>query len=364
LLVQRAKVLSPPRQNYAALLEFLSMLYSLLRPFLFRLEPETAHHLTLMALRTVERLGWRGEMRANGCAPIRAMGIDFPNPVGLAAGLDKNGEYLEALAGLGFGFIEVGTVTPRPQPGNPRPRLFRLPQARALINRMGFNNAGVDVLAENIARSRYRGVLGISIGKNADTRIERAAEDYVFCMSKIYSLASYVVVNISSPNTRGLRQLQGGRELDSLLAQLKSEQRRLAALHAKQVPLLVKIAPDLDSADIAEIAELLLAHEINGVIATNTTVSRQSVDHLPHGAEAGGLSGAPLRARSSAVIRQLAESLKGRVAIIGVGGIMSAADAKAKLAAGASLVQLYTGLIYQGPGLPREIVGGLGKPVA
>src|SRR5687767_2222468 len=239
------------------------MLYSLLRPFLFRLEPETAHHLTLVALSTVERLGWCGERRANGCAPIRAMGIDFPNPVGLAAGLDKNGEYLEALAGLGFGFIEIGTVTPRPQPGNPRPRLFRLPKAAALINRLGFNNDGVDRLVENVHRSKWRGVLGINIGKNFDTPVEHAANDYLACLRKVYALASYVTVNISSPNTKGLRDLQGAAPLDALLSTLTQEREVLSQRYGKRVPLALKIAPDLDAVEIDAVAELLRKYRID-----------------------------------------------------------------------------------------------------
>ncbi|MGH8633373.1 MAG: quinone-dependent dihydroorotate dehydrogenase, partial [Burkholderiales bacterium] len=276
-----------------------------------------------------------------------------------AAGLDKNGEYIDALARLGFGFIEIGTVTPRPQPGNPRPRMFRIRAAHAVINRLGFNNDGVDRLLENVKRARYRGVLGINIGKNFDTPLERAAEDYVACLRKVYPLASYVTVNVSSPNTENLRRLQGAAELDALLAALKAEQRALAARHGKAVPLAVKIAPDLEPSQIDAIAGTLRKHAIDAVIATNTTVAREGVVDLPHGHEAGGLSGAPLTARATSVVRQLAQALAGAVPVIGAGGIMSGADARDKVAAGANLVQLYTGLVYRGPALVGECVAAL-----
>jgi dihydroorotate dehydrogenase len=335
-------------------------MYSLARPLLFCLDPETAHRVTLHALRRLERFGL-----APAAAPAPAecartiMGIRFPNPVGLAAGLDKNGEYIDALARLGFGFIEIGTVTPRPQPGNPRPRMFRIRAARAVINRMGFNNDGVDRLLENVARSRYRGVLGINIGKNFDTPLERAADDYVACLRRVYPVASYVTVNISSPNTENLRRLQGAGALDALLATLNTERGALAARHGKTVPIAVKIAPDLDRPQIETIAAALTRHAVDAVIATNTTVTREGVVGLPHEHEAGGLSGAPLTARATTVVRQLAQALAGKVPVIGVGGIMSGADARAKIAAGASLVQLYTGLVYRGPGLVGECVGAL-----
>jgi dihydroorotate dehydrogenase len=333
-------------------------LYRALRPLLFRLEPEVAHRIVLTSAKLLTRLKAIPEL-GTSTRPISAMGLAFPNPVGLAAGLDKNGEYLDALGKLGFGFIEIGTITPRPQAGNPRPRLFRLARSQALINRMGFNNDGVERLLENVGRSNYRGILGVNIGKNSDTPIERAAEDYAYCMDKVYARASYIVVNVSSPNTRGLRQLQGARELDSLLARLSRERERLASLYSKRIPLAVKIAPDLDFEDVQEIAALLLAHGVEGVIATNTTVSRHGVERLPHGDEAGGLSGAPLRSRSTAIVRQLAAELRGRVTVIGVGGIMSAADATEKFDAGANLVQLYTGLVYRGPQLIQEISSAL-----
>jgi dihydroorotate dehydrogenase len=283
------------------------------------------------------------------------MGLTFPNPVGLAAGLDKNGAYIDALAALGFGFIEVGTVTLRPQPGNPKPRLFRVKEAQGIINRFGFNSLGVDALVENVKRSKYKGILGINIGKNFDTPNEHAVDDYLFCLRKVYAYASYVVVNISSPNTKNLRALQEKEALADLLAALKAEQARLADTHRKYVPIALKIAPDLDENQVNEIADLLLEHSMDGVIATNTTVARDSIKGLPHADEAGGLSGAPLREKSTTVIRQLAQRLQGRIPIIGVGGILSGEDALEKIAAGASLVQIYSGLVYRGTGLIAEI---------
>jgi len=287
------------------------------------------------------------------------MGLDFPNPVGLAAGLDKDGECIKAWEALGFGFIEVGTVTPRPQAGNPKPRMFRLPPAQALINRMGFNNRGVDFLVEQVRRTRFKGVLGINIGKNADTPVERASDDYLIGLRKVYPWASYIAVNISSPNTPGLRDLQYGEALDRLLAALKEEQQRLADVHGRYVPLAIKIAPDLADVDVRTVGQALLRHGMDAVIATNTTFSRAGVESLPHAQEAGGLSGAPLMARSTEVVVRLADVLEGRLPIIAVGGILSGADAAAKIAAGASLVQLYTGFIYRGPELIREAVQAL-----
>ena len=336
------------------------MSYSLVRPLLFALDAETAHHFTLDALRALDGFGLVPAARAAPAECGRTvMGIHFPNPVGLAAGLDKNGEYIDALSRLGFGFIEVGTVTPRAQPGNPSPRLFRLPAAGALINRLGFNNDGVDRLVENVKRARYRGVLGINIGKNAGTPIERAADDYVACLRKVYPHAAYVAVNISSPNTRDLRQLQGGAELDALLGALKAEQRRLADAHGKHVPLAVKIAPDLDAEQVAVVAGLLLRHRVEAAIATNTSTARDGVAGLAHAAETGGLSGAPITRLSTRVTQELSLALRGEIPVIGVGGIMSAADARGRIAAGASLVQLYTGLIYRGPRLARECIAAL-----
>ena len=339
------------------------MFYNSIRSLLFTLDPETAHDLTLALLRRADNspLNALGGLLSAPVsnAPRRVMGLDFPNPVGLAAGLDKNGECIRAWQTCGFGFIEIGTVTPRPQPGNPKPRLFRLPAAQALINRMGFNNKGVDFLIDQVKKSRHRGILGINIGKNAVTPVERATEDYLIGLRKVYPWASYVAVNISSPNTPGLRDLQYGAALDRLLEALKTEQRRLAVEYGRYTPLAVKIAPDLADEDLASVAQTLLRHEIDAVIATNTTFSRTGVEGQPHAAEAGGLSGAPLRDRSTAVVRQLAEILAGKLPIIAVGGISSGADAAAKIAAGASLGQLYTGFIYRGPALVREAVAAL-----
>lgn len=335
------------------------MSYALLRPALFALDAETAHSLTLGSLKALQRLGLVRAPRNSGCART-VMGIAFPNPVGLAAGLDKNGEYIDALGALGFGFIEIGTVTPRPQPGNPRPRLFRLPQAEAIINRMGFNNQGLDRLVANVHRSRWRGVLGINIGKNFDTPFQYAANDYVACLRKVYPLATYVTINISSPNTQGLRELQEATQLGLLLARLRSERTALADRYGRRVPLALKIAPDLDHTRIAAIAELTQAYGIDAVIATNTTIARDGVNALPHATESGGLSGAPLKPRATEVIRELSRALAGAVPLIGAGGIMSGADAREKIAAGASLVQIYTGLIYKGPRLVTECVEALG----
>ena len=284
------------------------------------------------------------------------MGLKFDNPVGLAAGLDKNGQYIDALAALGFGFIEVGTVTPRAQPGNPKPRMFRLKQDEALINRLGFNNQGLDAFIANVKRAKYQGVLGLNIGKNADTPIESAVDDYVVCLKGVYPFASYVTVNISSPNTKGLRDLQAAEQLQKLLSTLKAEQKVLAKKHKKHVPLVLKIAPDLDLKSIREIAALTLENGFEGMIATNTTISRDAVRDHPLAQEAGGLSGRPLFSPSTEVLRELAKALKGNIPIIGVGGIMSGADALAKMNAGASLVQIYTGFIYYGPDLIRDAV--------
>lgn len=330
-------------------------LYSLLRPALFQFSPETAHHLTLRGLQAAYAAGlssWLAPRIPD--SPRTVMGINFPNPVGLAAGLDKNGECINGLSALGFGHIEIGTITPRPQAGNPKPRLFRLPQARAIINRMGFNNEGVDALIANVQQANHPGILGINIGKNATTPIEQAADDYLICMRKVYPYASYISVNISSPNTKNLRQLQDQSALGALLTQLKTQQAKLADTHGKYVPIALKIAPDMEGEQVAQIAQLLMQHGIDGVIATNTTVSRTAVENLPHGDEAGGLSGAPVRDKSNAVIQRLACELQGALPIIGVGGILSGADAAEKIAAGATLVQLYSGLIYRGPTLISE----------
>ncbi|WDZ97551.1 quinone-dependent dihydroorotate dehydrogenase [Herbaspirillum sp. WKF16] len=343
-------------------------LYALARPLLFSLEPETAHHLTLPALRCAARYSLTDVIAKPARDPRTVMGIEFPNPVGLAAGLDKDGAYIDGLAALGFGFIEVGTVTPRAQPGNPLPRMFRLPAADAVINRMGFNNGGVDAFVANVQASRFyqekQGVLGLNIGKNADTPIERAAEDYVHCLEKVYPYASYVTVNISSPNTKNLRQLQGASELDALLSQLKSAQRRLADRYGRYVPVTLKIAPDMDDEQVKNVADALLRHRIDAVIGTNTTITRDAVKGMRHGEEAGGLSGKPVFALSNRVIRGLKAELGDALPIIGVGGIFNGDDARAKIDAGASLVQLYTGLIYRGPALVRECAEALRAPAA
>ncbi|GJL74806.1 quinone-dependent dihydroorotate dehydrogenase [Nitrosomonas sp.] len=330
------------------------MLYSLLRPLLFKLDPETAHQVTLKAIETTLKLGLT-KRQAIICQKHHVMGIAFPNPIGLAAGLDKNGEHLDALSALGFGFIEIGTVTPRPQPGNTAPRIFRIPQACAIINRLGFNNQGVDQLIDNVKASGYKGILGINIGKNFDTAIENAVEDYRICLRKVYRYASYITINISSPNTLNLRQLQSTNALNTLLSELKSEQRNLAQIHGQYTPLVVKIAPDLDASQIESIATSLMEHRIDGVIATNTTLSRTGIEHLAASKEAGGLSGAPLTNQATAIIQQLHYFLQDSIPIIGVGGIMSAKDAKEKMDAGACLIQIYTGLIYQGPDLILDI---------
>jgi len=339
------------------------MLYNLLCPLLFLLDPETAHTVTLRSLDLLRQVRLAA-CQPVACEPTTVMGLTFPNPVGLAAGLDKNGAYLDALATLGFGFIEIGTVTPRPQPGNLRPRLFRIPEAQAIINRMGFNNEGVDKLLINVANARFQGILGINIGKNADTPLANAVDDYLICLRKVYRIASYITVNISSPNTVGLRQLQQTTELDKLLQLLKNEQTRLSDQHSRYTPLVIKISPDLESPQIEQIAQLLIQHRMDGVIATNTTLSRDGVENLPHNSESGGLSGMPLATRSNTVIKLLAGHLQGAVPIIGVGGIVQPADAQSKIAAGANLVQLYSGLVYQGPKLVTETVRALcGKPI-
>jgi dihydroorotate dehydrogenase len=333
--------------------------YALIRPFLFTLDAERAHELTLGLLAAGGSLGFAPRLPARN-NPAQVMGLDFPNRVGLAAGLDKNGTAIDGLDHLGFGFLEVGTVTPRPQPGNPKPRLFRLPAQEAIINRMGFNNAGIDTLLQNVARARYRGILGINIGKNFDTPIERAVDDYLICLDKAYPLASYITVNISSPNTKNLRQLQGASELDALLGTLKARQTELADRHGKYVPLALKIAPDLDAGQIVNIADALRRHRIDGVIATNTTLGREGVETSPLATETGGLSGGPLFDKSTELVRSLAQALAGELPIIAAGGITSGKRARAKLDAGAKLVQLYSGLIYRGPTLVAECVAATG----
>ena len=333
--------------------------YPLARTALFALDPELAHNLALGSLQKLQKLHLAQLMGACIYAPVEVMGLKFSNPVGLAAGLDKNGEYIDALAAMGFGFIEVGTVTPRPQPGNPKPRMFRLKEHEALINRLGFNNLGLDAFVANVRGAKFKGVLGLNIGKNADTPTDNAVDDYMTCLKGVYPFASYVTVNISSPNTKGLRDLQAAAQLDKLLSTLKAEQVRLAKKHKKHVPLVLKIAPDLDLKSIREIAALTLESGFEGIIATNTTISRDAVRDHPLAKETGGLSGRPLFSSSTEVLRELARALKGNIPLIGVGGIMSGADAKAKMNAGASLVQIYTGFIYRGPDLIRDAVRAL-----
>jgi len=338
-------------------------LYPFARPFLFALDPETAHELTFANLDRAARIGVAQLLGAHlPATPVNVMGIEFPNPVGLAAGLDKNALHLAGLATLGFGYLEAGTVTPRPQPGNPKPRMFRLPQAQALINRLGFNNGGVEQFVANMQRTKFRGVLGVNIGKNFDTPNDRAADDYLNCLRAVHPYASYVAINISSPNTKGLRDLQQEDALKGLLTAIKREQELLAQKHGRHVPVAVKIAPDLTDDAVRGIARLLALLRLDGVIATNTTIGRDGVIGLPHADEGGGLSGAPLRARSTAVIATLAKALDGALPIIGVGGILSGDDAREKIAAGAALVQIYTGLIYRGPALVAECVRALARP--
>ncbi|MFV7479488.1 quinone-dependent dihydroorotate dehydrogenase [Acinetobacter junii] len=333
------------------------MLYSLARPLLFTLAPERAHELTLSMLDKAYKLGFMHQKVAN--KPVTCMGIEFPNPVGLAAGLDKNGAHIDALAALGFGFIEIGTITPRPQAGNPQPRLFRIPEAKAIINRMGFNNDGVDKLVENVKASKFKGILGINIGKNADTPVEDAVSDYLICLEKVYNYASYITVNISSPNTKNLRSLQSGDALTELLQTLKDRQLELAEQYNHYVPLVLKVAPDLTIEDINFISTQLLKFKIDGLIVTNTTLGRDGVENLPNGNEAGGLSGAPVFEKSTECLRQFSKILDGRMPLIGVGGIISGDQAVIKQQAGASLIQVYSGLIYTGPTLVKDCVDAM-----
>lgn len=333
------------------------MLYSLARSLMFSMDAERSHEIALGGMNVAAALGLPKLLGAEMLdAPVEVMGIRFPNPVGLAAGLDKNGSAIDGLAAMGFGFLEVGTVTPRPQAGNPKPRLFRIPEHTAIVNRMGFNNAGVDELLHNVDRACFEGVLGINIGKNKDTPNENANDDYLYCLRKVYSRASYVTVNVSSPNTPGLRTLQFGDSLNTLLEALKNEQARQAGLHDRYVPIAVKIAPDMTEEEVAMVAESLKTYEIDGVIATNTTLSREGVEDSPVHHEAGGLSGAPVRNKSTRVIRLLSKELSGALPIIGVGGITEGFDAAEKIEAGASLVQIYSGFIYKGPSLITDSV--------
>jgi dihydroorotate dehydrogenase len=336
------------------------MLYRFARTGFFRLDAEVAHELAIDNFKrfngTPLDLFYRQKLPNR---PVECMGLTFKNPVGLAAGLDKNGECIDAFGAMGFGFIEVGTVTPRPQPGNDKPRLFRLIEAEGIINRMGFNNLGVDHLVENVKKSNYDGIIGINIGKNKDTPIEKGAEDYVICMDKVYQYAGYIAVNISSPNTPGLRSLQYGEALDELLAILKAKQKELTKLHGKYVPVALKIAPDLNDDELEQICASLLKNDVDGVIATNTTLDRSIVEGMKHSEETGGLSGRPVQLRSTEVVKKLYEQLGDKVPIIGVGGIDSFVAAKEKLLAGAKLVQIYSGFIYHGPGLVKKIVKNL-----
>lgn len=327
-------------------------MYHHIRDLLFYLDPEASHELSLDILGAAERMKLLGLFSPKVAAdPVDVMGLRFSNPVGLAAGLDKNGDYFNALGTLGFGFVEIGTITPKPQPGNPQPRLFRIPEAQAIINRMGFNNKGVDHLVEQVKKRRYQGILGINIGKNAATPVENAADDYLICLRKVYAHADYVTVNISSPNTPGLRNLQFGESLNRLLEVLKTEQGLLAKAEGRYVPIAVKIAPDMDEADIAQVAGVLIQQGMDGVIATNTTLSRVGVEHYETSQESGGLSGLPVRDKSTWVVKTLHGYLGGKIPIIGVGGISDAASAADKIRAGASLVQIYSGFIYEGPAL-------------
>jgi dihydroorotate dehydrogenase len=337
-------------------------MYSSNRNLLFRFDAETSHELSLDMLGAAERLQLLGlfapKVKPN---PVEVMGLTFSNPVGLAAGLDKNGDYFNALGALGFGFVEIGTITPRPQPGNTQPRLFRIPEHQAIINRMGFNNKGVDHLVAQVARRRYQGVLGINIGKNATTPVENAADDYLIALQKVYAHADYVTVNISSPNTPGLRNLQFGDTLNLLLERLKGEQLSLQRIQGRYVPMAVKIAPDMDDTAIKQVADILLAQGIDGVIATNTTVGREGVEQSSIAQEAGGLSGLPVQVKSTQVIAALHNHLGGKLPIIGVGGILDGKSAAEKIKAGASLVQLYSGFIYQGPRLVSEAAAAIAE---
>ncbi|QLF91802.1 quinone-dependent dihydroorotate dehydrogenase [Pseudomonas sp. ABC1] len=335
-------------------------MYNLARQLLFKLTPETSHELSLELIGAGGRLGLNGLLTRKPTAlPVTVMGLEFPNPVGLAAGLDKNGEAILGLSQLGFGFLEIGTVTPRAQPGNPKPRLFRLPEAEAIINRMGFNNHGVDALLAHVVAADFKGVLGINIGKNFDTPVEQADTDYLLCLERVYPYASYVTVNVSSPNTPGLRSLQFGESLKQLLDALRACRERLEIQHGRRVPLAVKIAPDMTDEEIASVAQSVLDAGLDGIIATNTTLARDGVAGLAHADEAGGLSGAPVRDKSTHTVRVLAEALGGRLPIIAAGGITEGRHAAEKIQAGASLVQLYSGFIYKGPALIREAVDAI-----
>ena len=331
-------------------------MYSLLRKALFVADPETAHGLALEGLRLGQGLGvTRLLCKAEGL-PVEAMGLKFPNPVGMAAGMDKNGDYIDALGGLGFGFIEVGTTTPRPQAGNPKPRIFRIEKARAMINRLGFNNKGVDHLVRQVKRHQYSGVLGINIGKNFDTPNEKAADDYLICLEKVYPHADYITVNISSPNTKGLRDLQGAEQLDALLGAINTRRLELAEEFDRRVPLVIKVAPDLEDEQIPEIADTVVRNQFDGLIATNTTLSRDAVKGMRYADEQGGLSGAPVKEKANHVLAAFRSALPAEIALIGTGGITDGEDAAEKIKLGADLVQFYTGFVYSGPDLVSDCV--------
>ncbi len=326
-------------------------MYSLLRKALFLTDPETAHGLALESLRLGHSLGATDLLCKTQSQPVTVMGLQFPNPVGMAAGMDKNGDYIDALGSVGFGFIEVGTVTPRPQPGNPKPRVFRLEKAAAMINRLGFNNKGVDHLVQQARKRRFKGILGINIGKSHDTPIEKAAEDYILCLEKVYPHADYITINISSPNTRGLRDLQATGQLDNLLGAINSRRHQLASELERRVPLVVKVAPDLEDQQITEMAKVIADNEFDGLIATNTTTSRQAVKGLRHATQQGGLSGAPIRKQADHVLAAFRAALPAEIVLIGTGGITAGEDAAEKIRLGADLVQFYTGFVYRGPDL-------------
>lgn len=333
------------------------MFYKLAQKVMFQMDAEHAHDVAIKSLKLSANSPLSCLINQSlPLSPVTCMGIDFPNPLGLAAGLDKDGEAIDAFHAMGFGFVEVGTVTPKPQAGNDKPRLFRLTKANAIINRMGFNNKGVDNLVRNLMAKKSDILVGVNIGKNKDTPVEQGKDDYLICMTKVYAFAAYITINISSPNTPGLRSMQYGQLLDELLSDIKAKQAELALKHGRYVPVALKIAPDLTHDEIESIASGLIKHEFDAVIATNTTLSREGVLGLTHGTESGGLSGAPLTALSTQVIKQLSACLGNKIPIIGVGGINSAADALDKFDAGASLVQIYSGFIYQGPELIKQIV--------
>lgn len=329
-------------------------MYSLIRKALFIADPETAHGLALEGLRLGYGVGATRLLCKSRSLPVTVMGLQFPNPVGMAAGMDKNGDYIEALGSLGFGFIEVGTVTPRPQPGNPKPRIFRIPEANAMINRLGFNNKGVDHLVRQAKKHRFKGILGINIGKNFDTPNDKAADDYLICLEKVYPYADYITVNISSPNTRGLRDLQDTEQLSALLAVLNTRRLELADESQRRVPLVVKVAPDLEDEQIPAMAEVVIQNEFDGLIATNTTISREAVNGMRHAQEQGGLSGAPVKEMANHVLAEFRAHLPPGIALIGTGGITDGEDAAEKLQLGADLVQFYTGFVYKGPDLVSD----------